>query len=150
MRATIPLLLLTAACNQWVRPDPREPRPRNMYEQRLAAVRLEMSCDLFAGFSNRVGSGVMVSDWQVLTALYTADCQSTIAFDGKVERAYRFAPERKWALVDVARIQMAYYGGQGYGGSTGWITYDADTKQGMSGDGIYDLAGTSRRSTSGR
>lgn len=115
------LLLSLAACNQMIRPTPPEARPRNPSEQRASVVKIESYCGPFEeGVLDRsaIGTGVIVSDWQVLTALHVVDCQSTIPtitvtnFRGL---RWKMAPEREWLFEitgapgrdGISRLQMA-------------------------------------------
>ena len=70
-----------------------------------------MRCDTFDdGESLKVGSGVMVSEWQVLTAMHVVDCQAAIARIHVITpsgKRYRFSPEKEWKEYDISRIQMA-------------------------------------------
>ncbi len=105
-------LLLTSlvACNQWVRPKPLSESLRSADEQKMYAVKVEARCAPFGGSGvNRVGSGVMVSDWQVLTALHVVDCQPALVtiYVTSPKGRWRFAPEKEWRGSDIARIQMA-------------------------------------------
>lgn len=112
------LLAVLAACNQWVRAEPPPAHSRTIKEQWDAAVTVTMACDPFGDGTfaqGRVGSGVMVSDWQVLTALHVVDCQSTIPsiwVTNREGKRWRFAPEREWSFSfmptrdGIARIQM--------------------------------------------
>jgi hypothetical protein len=115
--AGVAFILLTA-CNAWVRPTPPPPLHRSPEQQRAATVRIESRCDPFndgALTKLRVGSGVMVSDWQVLTALHVVECTSaipTIKVFNQDGRMWKFAPEREWLYTwlpgrdGIARIQM--------------------------------------------
>lgn len=102
-------LLLTAlvSCNQWVRPKQPVSEVREAHMQKLLAVKVEMRC----GDSGKThyGSGVMVSDWQVLTAMHVVDCQTAIANIHVTTNKgrFRFASEKEWAGADISRIQMA-------------------------------------------
>ena len=117
MRRFALLSLTLLSCNRWVRPDPQPAVTRQPDSQSASAVRIEMTCDPFEdGGKLSVGSGVMVSEWQVLTALHVVDCQSAIAdihVTTTAGRRYRFSPEREWVITSlaqrdgVARIQMA-------------------------------------------
>lgn len=111
-------LTVLSACNQWVRAEPPPAHTRSLSEQWDAAVTVKMTCDPFEDgmlAHGRVGTGVMVSDWQVLTALHVVDCQSTVPsiwVTNKRGRTWRFAPEKEWVFDltgtrdGVARIQM--------------------------------------------
>lgn len=178
MRALL-ILAFLASCNQWMRSSPSEYHVRSLDEQRAAAVYVTASCYPFLdpgiepgptdiGHAHQ-GWGVLVSDWQVLTALHVVDCQSTIAVihiwrDGK---SYRFAPEREWRGVDVARVQIVsadsvpgvtspvvrysdlvedellYVHGREtlLGESLGGALYRVPTEKGYSGAGVYDMGG---------
>jgi S1-C subfamily serine protease len=116
MRSAIGLLLL-ASCNHWVRPSPPPAESREIGRQRAAAVKIIATCDPFEdGGKTRFGTGVMVSEWQVLTALHVVDCQSAITqirvmnSDG---RWWKFVREKEWVFDilpqrdGIARIQLA-------------------------------------------
>lgn len=115
-RAAIVLTLLLPACNQWVRPQPAEDRPRTLHEQRQAAMKVVAECDPFEdGGTRHVGTGVMVSDWQILTALHVVDCPAalpTIRVTNVNGQTWRFAPEKEFVLTSlkkrdgVARLQL--------------------------------------------
>lgn len=114
MRAAILSTVLLASCNQWVRPTPDGPHTRNQAEQHLATVRVESLCDSDSFDDNsirvsHVGTGVMVSDWQVLTALHVVECTWAIARIRvtTTEGSWSFSPEKEWKGLDVARIQMS-------------------------------------------
>lgn len=116
MNRLVLLTLTLTACNQWVRPTPPPASPRSIQDQWDAAVKIESSCDPFEdGGRAGIGTGVMVSDWQVLTALHVVDCQSAIAqikVTTSTGQRYRFAPEKEWVLKSlkerdgIARIQL--------------------------------------------
>lgn len=82
-------------------------------DQRLAAVSVTVDCDVDdIRREHRTGSGVMVSDWQVLTALHVVDCISIPTIHVATEHdVWRFAPEKEWKIPHsndgIARIQMA-------------------------------------------
>lgn len=104
------LVAVLSGCNQWVRPTPYPADTRNSFEQQLATVSVQSSCDPFDdGGKLHVGSGVMVSDWQVLTAFHVGNCSSSIptirvtTADG----TWRFAYEKSWPSVDVIRLQLS-------------------------------------------
>ena len=92
---------------------------RGLDAQRGATVQVESVCDLsdhglFA--EQRVGAGVMVSDWQVLTAMHVVECGAEIPLirvTNRDGRSWRFAPEREWVVGalpthdGIARIQIA-------------------------------------------
>ncbi len=109
MRAII--ILGLTSCNAWVRPAPSPERTRVPTEQRDLAVKVEMRCNTFDDTSVvRVGTGVIVSEWQVLTAMHVVDCQTDIARISVTTRAgkrYSFSPEKEWPKSDISRIQMA-------------------------------------------
>jgi hypothetical protein len=114
------LALTLAACNQWVRPTPGVPAARTSKQQWESAVAIETSCDPFEDgvlSKTRVGTGVMVSPWQVITALHVTDCQSTIPLI-KVTTVqggtWKMVPEKEWGISvikgerdGVSRIQLA-------------------------------------------
>ncbi len=116
--ALVASILLTS-CNAWVRPTPPPPLRRTPAEQRAAAVRIESRCDPFDDgqlTKLRVGSGVMVSDWQVLTAMHVVDCPMaipSIKVYNQSGRWWKFAPQDEWQYTwlkerdGIARIQIA-------------------------------------------
>lgn len=100
------LLVALTSCNRWVRPTPPAPETREAHIQQLRAVKVSMQC----GNLIHHGSGVVVSDWQVLTAFHIVDCQSslaTIRVTDHTGEVFRFAPEKEWPSIDISRIQMA-------------------------------------------
>jgi hypothetical protein len=117
MRLIIGLLLLLTSCNQWIRSSSPPAERRGLDRQRASAVKVIATCDPFDdGGEIRSGTGVIVSEWQVLTALHIVDCTAAIAQirvmspDG---RWRRFAPEKEWVFDilpgrdGIARIQLA-------------------------------------------
>jgi S1-C subfamily serine protease len=109
MRAII--ILGLTSCNAWVRPAPSPAQARFPADQQLLAVKVESTCDPFDdGGNTKVGSGVIVSEWQVLTAFHVVDCGAAIAnihVTTKNGKRYRFSPEKEWQESDISRIQMA-------------------------------------------
>lgn len=104
------LLLALASCNRWVRPAPKAESIRTPEEQHIFAVKVEVACSPFGTSSvkKQVGSGVMVSDWQVLTALHVIDCPTIPTIHVISDKGrWRFSPEKEWRGADIARIQMA-------------------------------------------
>ncbi len=105
------LLAALASCNAWTRPAPRQEEIRQPEVQRGMAVKVEATCDPFKdGGKSKAGSGVMVSEWQVLTAQHVIDCPSAIvSIHVTTDRGnrYRFSFEKEWKDNDVARIQMS-------------------------------------------
>lgn len=118
------LTLLTvtlAACNPWIRSQPDRPALRDFERQQAATVRIESYCDPFEDGTlgkAMLGSGVMVSDWQVLTVIHVVDCQAaipTIHVTNHKGQRWKFLPEKEWEMTyvkakgrdGVARIQMA-------------------------------------------
>lgn len=175
--------LLASACNQWIRSSPPAAELRDRDSQVAMRVLVESSCEGPIDTVSRTGSGVIVSNWQVLTALHVVDCQSSIATIHVTTSRGRwsFGFERAWERWDVARIQIGSadnlgpgirpptvrrerlerydslyiqaasprpdeivgwvdgaYGGSSYGG---FVTYKAQTEDGVSGAGIYDAPG---------
>lgn len=76
--------------------------------QREAAVVVEARCSS-SGFSEyRHASGVLTSDWQVLTALHVVDCGP---LDVAIQvtagaRSWRVTLERQWSIPGVARLEL--------------------------------------------
>ncbi len=104
------LSLALLSCNRWVRPTPPEPQLRTPGLQEKMRAKITVSCDAFGDdtVERRSGSGVIVSDWQVLTALHVVDCPNIPIIHVLTDRGrWRFSPEKEWRSVDVARIQMA-------------------------------------------
>lgn len=106
MNHVVLLCALLGGCNQWVRPQQEQARPRNSAEQQMAAVKIVTSCE--NEYEGRAGSGVLVSSWQVVTALHVVDCQSNIPVIHVITQygRWRMAPEKEWRSADVARIQL--------------------------------------------
>lgn len=104
--------LALSGCNQWVRPAPPTPEARDMNLQRDLTVMVEVMCHMTSDILDhgevRAASGVIVSDWQVLTAYHVVECPTipTIWVTTNQD-TWRFAPERDWESKDVSRIQMA-------------------------------------------
>lgn len=113
------LALTLSACNPWVRGNPGRPMLRENDQQRAGTVRIESYCDPFDDGTMgkyKVGSGVMVSDWQVLTVIHVVDCRSaipTIHVTNRNGESWKFLPEKEWEMTvggkrdGVARLQMA-------------------------------------------
>ncbi len=106
------LSLALLSCNRWVRSDPPPSQLRDPNSQHSMRALIEVRCNAFDDdefmVETRKASGVIVSDWQVLTALHVVDCPAIPVIHVVTDRGrWRFAPEKEWRSVDVARIQMA-------------------------------------------
>jgi S1-C subfamily serine protease len=103
------IIFALIGCNAWVRPSPPPPDLRTPAEQQSYAVIVESHCSNSFEEKHNTGSGVMVSDWQVLTALHVVDCQASIPDIHVTTRngRWRFSPEKEWRKTDVARIQIS-------------------------------------------
>lgn len=110
------VIISLIGCNTWVRPVPPHAESRDPTRQEAAAVRVHVHCDTPSEFGRfRNGSGVMVTDWQVLTARHVVDCPSIPVihvYNSHGDR-WKFTVETEW-LISVAgwrdgvtRIQMA-------------------------------------------
>lgn len=120
-RVAISVLTL-AACNKWVRPEPAPASTRTQHEQSASVVKIESRCDPFGNGTlgkSKVGTGVIVSDWQVLTALHVVDCPAaipTIRVTNVNGLRWSIVPEREWEITipgnypgrdGISRLQMA-------------------------------------------
>lgn len=106
------LALALAGCNQWVRPRGPCPELRDFDRAHAMTAMVEVLCHGNPNIDDRgemrAGSGVIVSDWQVLTAQHLVECPTIPTIWVTTNQGtWRFAPEKEWVAADVARIQMA-------------------------------------------
>jgi V8-like Glu-specific endopeptidase len=95
----IPLFL--TACNAWVRPTPPPAQRRSTTDREDASVRIESYCDPFGDGTMAkatYGVGVMVSDWQVLTAIHLVECPAiqSVRVTTNTGRFWRMSYQREW------------------------------------------------------
>lgn len=113
-------LPLVAACNAWIRPAPQPPQRRQTVEAQTAGVvSIETYCDPFGNgvmAEGRYGTGVMVSDWQVLTAAHLVECASipVVRVTTVTGQTWRMSFQNEWTASSfvakhdgIVRLQLS-------------------------------------------